>query len=66
MIFDRLSNCEQYIKMNEKFKLAFDFLNKTDLNSTEYTNALVEKILFNQTGNVIDSAAIPSFDIAYE
>ena len=37
-------------------------LNKTDLNSTEYTNALVEKILFNQTGNVIDSAAIPSFE----
>ena len=35
MIFDRLSNCEQYIKMNEKFKLAFDFLNNTDLKTIE-------------------------------
>ena len=35
MIFDRLSNCEQYIKMNEKFKLAFDFLNKTNLKTIE-------------------------------
>lgn len=35
MIFDRLSNCEQYIKMNEKFKLAFDFLNNTDLKVIE-------------------------------
>ena len=35
MIFDRLSNYEQYIKMNEKFKLAFDFLNNTDLKVIE-------------------------------
>ena len=31
MIFDRLSNCEQYYSLNEKFKKAFEFLKNTDL-----------------------------------
>ena len=26
MIFDRLSNSKQYEKLNEKFKIGFDFL----------------------------------------
>jgi YhcH/YjgK/YiaL family protein len=35
MIFDKLTNANQYIKMNDKFKLAFDFLNNTDLKTIE-------------------------------
>lgn len=31
MIFDKLSNCEQYYSLNEKFKKAFEFLKNTDL-----------------------------------
>lgn len=43
-----------------------DYINetysKTTLNSTEYANALMEKILFNQTGNVIDAESIPKYE----
>ena len=31
MIYDRLSNCEQYFVLGDKFKKAFDFLKNTDL-----------------------------------
>ena len=31
MIFDRLNNCEQYYSLNDKFKIAFEFLKNTDL-----------------------------------
>ena len=36
--------------------------NKTTLNPTEYTVSLMEKILFNQTGNVIDAESIPEYE----
>ncbi|MBQ4646757.1 MAG: YhcH/YjgK/YiaL family protein [Candidatus Gastranaerophilales bacterium] len=35
MIYDRLSNCEQYFVLGDKFKKAFDFLKNTDLKSIE-------------------------------
>ena len=35
MIYDRLTNYKQYTKLNEKFKIAFDFLNNTDLKAIE-------------------------------
>lgn len=35
MIYDRLSNCEQYFILGEKFKKAFEFLKNTDLNNIE-------------------------------
>lgn len=35
MIYDRLSNCEQYYILGEKFKKAFEFLKNTDLKSIE-------------------------------
>lgn len=35
MIYDRLSNCEQYFVLGEKFKKAFDFLKNTDLKNIE-------------------------------
>ena len=42
-----------------------DYINetysKTTLNSTEYQKALMEKILFNQTSNVIDAESIPKY-----
>lgn len=31
MIYDRLDNSQQYYSLNEKFKIAFDFLKNTDL-----------------------------------
>ena len=43
-----------------------DYINetysKTTLNSTEYANALIEKILFNQKSNVLDSESIPKYE----
>lgn len=36
--------------------------NKTTLTATEYSSALIEKILFNQIGNVIDANSIPEFE----
>ncbi|MBR5303357.1 MAG: YhcH/YjgK/YiaL family protein [Candidatus Gastranaerophilales bacterium] len=35
MIYDRLSNCEQYYVFGDKFKKAFDFLKNTDLKNIE-------------------------------
>ena len=35
MIYDRLSNCEQYYVLGEKFKKAFDFLKNTNLKNIE-------------------------------
>ena len=35
MIYDRLSNCEQYYILGEKFKKAFDFLKNTDLKNIQ-------------------------------
>lgn len=35
MIYDRLSNCEQYYALGEKFKKAFNFLKNTDFTSIE-------------------------------
>ena len=35
MIYDRLSNCEQYFILGEKFKKAFDFLKNTNLKNLE-------------------------------
>ena len=35
MIYDKLSNCEQYFALGEKFKKAFNFLKNTDFTSIE-------------------------------
>jgi len=35
MIYDRLTNCEQYYVLGEKFKKAFEFLKNTDLKNIE-------------------------------
>ena len=35
MIYDRLSNCEQYFILGDKFKKAFDFLKNTDLKNLD-------------------------------
>ena len=35
MIYDRLSNCEQYYTLHKYFKKAFDFLKNTDLKNIE-------------------------------
>ena len=62
-----VSNFKQNYTVSGEFEVKLlDYINetfnKTTLNSTEYEKALMEKILFNQTGNVIDSESIPSYE----
>lgn len=62
-----ISNFKDNYTISGEFEVKLlDYINetysKTTLNSTEYEKALTEKILFNQTGNVIDSESIPKYE----
>ncbi len=64
---DIISNLKNNYTISGEFEVKLlDYINetysKTTLNSTEYAKSLMEKILFNQTNNVIDSESIPKYD----
>ena len=62
-----ISNLKDKYTISGEFEVKLlDYINetynKTTLNSTEYERALMEKILFNQESNVIDSESIPKYE----
>ena len=62
-----ISNLKEKYTLSSEFEVKLlDYINetynKTTINSTEYEKALIEKILFNQETNVIDSESIPKYE----